>query len=711
MKLKKLFLISCCAFLLAGCGTAEDTSSEVSSAPSSTSSEEQQQQPVANESVLTDAVLDKNVNVNEAYKNESIQYKATKMALPANATYTLLSNNLSYGVAIVENDENEVGLYSYLAGKLLISPRLENNNFHFYDDGQFGCHFMYRDVDFRYYLADGAGNVLYATDDADIYNYDGFELTYVPDYENEILYSRLTVQEAQTVNKYFKYSDKGVATEIDELPSEEDPNALKPGDAYLSQNNAVDLSGLGLNRFYIKISQYQYLVYDNTNKYVGTVNLPAGLGLFGQFYSYVIGTKIYYQQAFALPQDEAQYDTVYNGSKIAFETYCVDLATLETSKVKFAGLFQAVNTIYDENEAPKYASLQYYVVRPDKKIGETKTYVVDENLKLYDDITYQTHLRGTKLSNGNYYSNSKLFTKEGVLIADMSNLSNVNVNYAKELFFGYKNYTSLVIVNNEGKLLIPEDTYYYDSYNLIVNNIYRLRRLSDYEYVYYDLEAMEEIELDQTTEQIKYNCFIAKMTSTVSQTSGTIYSYSLRQIDKTENLVSLRSYNTQANYSYSPNNVVNGNFFGYQGRYIYFGYTNNESQYVTDYYLLTETAHTFNATAISSPAKLKRVYAQFNEWTTDNAVIYAWAWKNGGNGGAWYKWYGNNNDEFFGVGADCDRLCLVRFKAGTTEPSWDDMTAVWNQSEDLEIEDGKELRFEAFGENGEKDIFGWYTII
>ena len=737
MKIKKLFIISACAFLLSGCSTTQDQS-VVPSVPSTTSeppsSSSEPPAPEKGEDILSDEIIEQNMNVNENYSEKQLEFSAKKMTLPTNATYEVYTNWRQYGVVIVRERKDEespwkYGLYSYAAGKLLIEPRLEYDSFQFRSDNQFGCIFAFYDVDERYYLADGAGNILYSSDRSyfvsEIFAYGYYNpLNYSTiEIDDEIgLYSTLSVYDQvkneqgqytyKQVYKYFKYDEKGKATEIEKLPVIEE-EGKQAGESYTAKESAYSFEKLGLERYYIALGAGRYAVYDLEDKLIGYVTVPTNVN--GT--TFIIGTKMYYQAYYVLANDAKEYDVLQNGYKTILETYCVDFETLETTKVDFRGVFYGETDLLDEEGLPTYGILRFAEIRADKLVGETKAYIIDEELVLHDEMTYKQYLSGGKLlSNGNIYYNRRLYNQDGEIIADFSNLDDIEVNYEKELFTGRRyssetNRNYLVIVNNEGKLVIPDHKYNanYD-YGFIINDVMRLRDYNTNEDVYYDIKAMHEIEYDKEKEAIIQNYFISKLSSSKTTDDKTIYQLSIRQIDKEASMISnLISYQYEPYFNDYGVITSKYNYFGRYMAYWTFTYLNSKAEDCSDTYLITYKDKAFEANAIAAPTKVQRIYADFGEWTANGAEIYAWAWK-GTDQGQWYEFFDNGGTNgYFKVPENCDKIILVRFNPVITKPNWEDEANIWNKTGDMDISKGV-LTFVSWGEkSGDPSIFDWIT--
>ena len=615
MKIKKLPILlvgftlgltSCSASQQQAGSSIADAISEpavVSSEGTTSSTPEEPPSPVVT-NVLTDELIAKNVQENKDFDDSKIAYKKTKIAIPSE--YELVNEGESVRYVVIEKD-GLYGVYNYLAGSVILEPRLEAQPYSFYNDQYFGFHFAYLDTDERNYLADGAGNVLcsFSTHYSSHYNTPSYYL------RNDKLYSRVYVYDYDGTKgeaafdgyKYYVYSDKGVASEVDEIPEQEEEEiegALQVGDLYVNAQYRYDLSPFGAEKYILRYNN-QYYLRNADDSTVGSFSIPNGANAF------FVGAKLYYQIVTELPDDATEYDLYEGGDKELLETRVVDLLTLENKEYKTNYRFMWNAPLLDEKEVANYSVVYVTEINANKVYGSSKIMVMDQDGVFHDDLTdngaaYMAYSK--KLSNGNYYCDAAhiLVDKDLNLLCQLPD--NGNFNYEKELFIGYEEYQGdnrLVVVNNEGKLLVPQYEYHYGNHSFFFNNVMKVYKTSNYyaEPFYFNLETGKEVDIeakDNEYIEVKENGLIFTTIQVEDEEHNITYTLNARQADSDKNLFSLNNLTN----GLLPQGSFTRSFYDGYYYFIQVNYLDKDENPVHDIYRFNY-GETFNIKKIAEP--------------------------------------------------------------------------------------------------------------
>ena len=537
------------------------------------------------DNVINEGILKANIAENKNYKEpETIKY--TTKQLTTTFTGYEVNNHYDYGCATVWNETTyKYGVYSYLAGKYLINARLEDSP-DMYDDSVFGFRMRYYDTDDNYYIADGAGNVLYKSSSY-LYN-PNINYTVIDD----TLYSTVEINGYSGYEiLYFKYDAKGKATKIDALPSSSTytPTDVTPA-GEIFRTKTYNFEKLGLDRYLTAYSSTYIVLYNKDNSLVKEYSIPSGAT------GFVVGKKFIYQVRTDVGINAKEYDYAYNGSYYKIKTTIVNLETLEEKEEKIGVVFSGGQTMLDENKAPKYSVVSVSVIN-NGALEPTKTYVMTDDLVLHDDVTGKfLSSGGIILQNGNIYFSYDhvLVDKDCKPVSSFSSVSSLSFNSANETFIGTLyhsdesgSHNSFFYCNNEGKMLVPTKTYSSSSYSLLSNGYLKLKRLTDDKDVLYDTRNSKEIEM--TKEQSLSGDFLisAKNTSKTTTPAYTI-SYTVVGEDK--------ALKTFTNAIGGPSNVATISRYFYNTQ---FKIINVSLSAGTQYHMFANG--TFTANAISAP--------------------------------------------------------------------------------------------------------------
>lgn len=146
----------------------------------------------------------------------------------------------------------------------------------------------------------------------------------------------------------------------------------------------IDMISLGINgykaRMVSSLSGQQLLIFKG-DEYVGAISYPTNAITTAN-----VGTKIIFQALTEYLNDDAEdFDTYYDGRKANIETKVIDFTTCEEEIIDFP-LISRSGPIADANKNVNYA--QFNILEKDSSNEfRNKSYIVDKNLALHDDVT------------------------------------------------------------------------------------------------------------------------------------------------------------------------------------------------------------------------------------------------------------------------------------------------------------------------------------
>ena len=537
------------------------------------------------DNILTDEIVKANLSVNKNHKDsQTVTY--TSKTIPTSLTgYEIANVHYSYGFFDIRKENTssysyDYGVYSFFAEKVILEPRLSSTVNYEYDR-VFGFTMNYRDTDDKYYIADGGGNVLY---DSESYIYD-YDMNYTV--VDGTLYSILNVNTYSTYETiYHSYDNSGKATAVESI-GEEPENVIPAGEYY--RVKTYDFEKLGLNRYLTRFNDNSYILYNKDGTVVANIDIPYGASV------NVIGKKLYYQISRDMGSNASKYDYINNGNYYTLETYVYDLSAekVEPVEAKIAALFVASTAVYNKDGAPEYAAVSMYEILKNRALDSRKIYIMADDGKLHDDITLKPLSYDSMiLSNGNIYSynNRSLLNSNREPLVSFSDVNSLTFNDVNETIAGYTYGPSanqyLFLCNNEGKLIVPTNTYTY-SYTALANNYYKLTRAKDSKQVLYNANNKTEVELADNT--IISGDFLVKST----EKTGHLYDVTFTVVGESTPLKSFTNLS-----SYDPN-LGSFNRYFYDGKFVMISATPSGFA-ATEYYKFTTTS--FSANVIAKPS-------------------------------------------------------------------------------------------------------------
>lgn len=522
-------------------------------------------------SVLSEQLMKANYKQNEPREKVSLQ--AVEFKLPEG--YTQASASASYGGVgyLVLEKDGKYGVYSAQANKLILDARLVEAPA-FYQNELFGFEFYYHETvgdKEMYYLADGAGNILYQAENEFVRESYNHKVNY-DNSGNKTIFTihRITNNELDNpqVAVYHKYDSHNKAT-VSDAYAYYDTEKASAGDLF-TEETVIDLKEEGLDRK-VKVfnadSNPLIRVYGPDGAVLATFDLPTGYQMIP------IGKRLFVQRVYAPGINSGYTNMPLTGAtNFSVSTAVIDFEKLERKDIDFPGVISDLKKLVNpENNQNEYYAVAFTEIRDDKTLGAQRVMIADKDFALHDDITRKNFVSWLRLTNGYFYDeeNDILYDNEfnPVINADMNN---AYFNDEIEYFFISEG-TYYEAFNSEGKRTYP-NSYVLSTNNPILNNVYSARNIENDEEGYYlDISTGKAFKLlnqteaeETTTEEIRSTIFIQKK---VEVTSPAKVSGSLRTVDgqeliniqeKLDSDINVNAVFTQPSYSYDKPSVVYG---------------------------------------------------------------------------------------------------------------------------------------------------------
>ncbi len=376
----------------------------------------------------------------------------------------------SYGILILENKFEAIGVYSLTFQKFLLAPIYHKNRATItlqnqpYINGVLTINYE----DNRIFL-DTYGNILYDGPIAD--------LALSPlsiEYAGGSIYAVVNTLDSTIIHEYLD----DLTTIV--VPAMKTEPEFKPGELFTTMREPLDEFGHPDYELVLSNSQNIVYTFDKKNN-----NMVASFAFDPMEYSFLsfVSNHIVTQRKILLSSDATVYDYVKAGDKFALFTGYIDVLTGETVNVDFPYIFDEVQPILDKDGHFTLLESSLIPITKAKTLDLGRRVILDKQLKEVVDLKGMTVTNFVAVQGGYFNTNNgTLFDENLNFIADLSLFSPTLMRDKKHIRVNY--YGRSGIIKTNGRILFDFEFDYlsiniYDSKMFgAINNEYYVLNLA-----------------------------------------------------------------------------------------------------------------------------------------------------------------------------------------------------------------------------------------
>lgn len=495
------------------------------------------------ESVISKELIEENYPLSEALVKYETTFKIGDGIL-TNHNYVERSDKSCF---FIVQDKTSSELYLYLTyenkfATKLAGPTIQGQLF----DSIFGEFVVVKNADNVNVLLDMFGNVLYSSTNA-ISNLSSTNV------EEGIL--RINFSDG-SANKFIIYN-----------VTSEEYKTYNVDDVIPANFSYQSLELFGYKEYKVAFVDYKAIILKDGNSFL-TFDIPLAKP------SYVIGKNFFFVKETKLPDDASKYDVIDSGIKYSVEIQKIDFTTGKKDILSLPGYSfrsSSIQPFKDKNGIYSYIKADVIPLTKDK-VADTlnaRTYVIDADLNLRDDLTDVGNMYYVDFNNKSYIVEDKKFK----VFDNKFNTIGSYEEYAKHFYPEAKVFVGQQdgkcgIFNLEGKVLVP---FKFDSIDQVFSSGYAYGMIDEkQEKISFDLNSgakFEEVEYKYKNYACAtvYNVFINEISDDKSvELYNTISGETKFQIDDVSNASvedTINVYKSHRSYSLlEVKNVEDGSF-------------------------------------------------------------------------------------------------------------------------------------------------------
>lgn len=474
---------------------------------------------------------------------------------------TILSSDYARGVAVVRNDDSEVGVLSFVTGDMVVPFTATAMTVDFLIDSVFGVYVAVEwDLSGNTIIYDMFGEVVLAEEE-----YDSFSIVGSLDEEYDIEGELISTKYIETVTSLTVDAssdgdpDTIVVNEIDVVEhtrTEIIASEYGFGDIYDDELTKTGLANIGLANYYKQVIGTTTYIYKKSNDKLVNIYTPQSGTYTAEF-----DGKIFHQTTYAVASEAEDFTYSSGANRYKVETVVFDILS---GKTKYIDLDYQILGLSKFNDSEGVANNGYVRI---KKIvdgillNDITNCVIDKDGKILEDVTGYDFTNLYYLDETHFFNTSSrvLYDEEMSPIMVLPAVYNINTT-AKAIRVPVDGLYG--VIDYEGEVMIP---FIYD----FITNIYHngsTRGFIDGEFKFVNIDnTTVDIDPNLTVSLIFFSSLTITRTETVNSSTN-MYTVSMLN-NSNETLASFQS--TGIGYAFYNFDSVYGDYYLY--RYLQIG--------------------------------------------------------------------------------------------------------------------------------------------